>query len=355
MGLLVVTGTMGGGKSYAMAKLALMTWKRGGYVHSNVPWEWSQIPPEYKALHVDLPPDAATWVTTEIAPDGTERKKSDVIIGGTEASPNVIIVDEAALILHSMDQADNKRRNRTLFETVVMSRQLGVDMYFVTQAAENIDSSIRKVAEFFMHCANLGKVPGYGWLLKMIYGDFIVKFLSPGKKIELRREVYRYEEAVGKIYNTTGVGDTFNIQRKGGNKKRMNLSVQAMAFIAALVVLTAITIYWTFGKNGMIETFYETPEQLHKRMYGEAKETTEVGKKITPAGEPAKGGFPGQFSTEKPEALTAVIPQTGTYITNRNRIFSMMGAQGIHITGARNEGTKTILTDSEGNDIILTR
>ena len=44
MGLYVVTGTMGGGKSYFAAELADTCWKQGGIVHSLcMPWNFERL------------------------------------------------------------------------------------------------------------------------------------------------------------------------------------------------------------------------------------------------------------------------------------------------------------------------
>ena len=252
MGLYIITGTMGGGKSYFAADLAYNCWQDGGVVHTNMPWRMDELERlGFADRHIELPEDHEKWVRTEQGPDGKERVASDVLIGGTEGHENLIIIDEAALQLSAMDQALTRQKNKTLFRLVVMSRQLGIDMYFITQSATNIDVFIRNVAESVIHCQNVTKIPGVGAILALFVGEFRRSWLSPLQRKVIMTKYARFNSLIGGLYKTDGEGAKMNIKRSEHlrKKKKGNWSFKyAFAILSVLTVTGYLAYYFATGK-----------------------------------------------------------------------------------------------------------
>lgn len=328
MGLFIITGTMGGGKSYFAAELAFKCWKAGGVVHSNVPWSQDELHRwEFDHLHVKLPDDVSTWVRKEPAPDGGERLASDVIIGGTEGAENLIIVDEAALSFHMYDQASNRNRNRTIFELVVMSRQIGVDMYFISQSAANIDVAIRNVAEAVIHCVNVKRLPGFGPLLAWFVGDFRRAWLSPLKRQVMSASYARFSSSVAALYNTHGVGAKINVARSTSRKEKgFSLSFGAWAFLALLAGLILASFYF-YRKN---KGFFNIEKRFAQEELQEAQPLDMRGP-VAPAADGAKRA-----------QIVARLSVPLTYYTSDGEVFSMEYRPGVRRIESVEESDTTI-------------
>ncbi|MBN8421907.1 MAG: hypothetical protein J0L73_23520 [Verrucomicrobia bacterium] len=247
MGLYIISGTMGGGKSYLAAQLAFECWRDGGIVHSNMPWNFEEIDSlGFTSQHITLPESHEQWVRTELGPDGKERVASEVLIGGAEGHENLIIIDEAALQLSAMDQAETKKKNRTLFRLVVMSRQLGLDMYFVSQSTTNLDVFIRNVAESIIHCQNVKRIPGIGAVLAFFVGAFRRTWLSPQQRKPLMTRYARFNPAIGALYKTHGEGDKMGVKRAERLRKKRGGNWQ---WKHVLYFGSAISLGWYCWKN----------------------------------------------------------------------------------------------------------
>lgn len=329
MGLFIITGTMGGGKSYFAAELAYKCWKAGGVVHSNVPWDQEELQKrEFAHLHVKLPDDVSTWVRKEPAPEGGERLASDVIVGGTEGAENLIIVDEAALAFHMYDQVANRNRNRTIFELVVMSRQIGVDMYFISQSASNIDVAIRNVAEAVIHCVNVKRLPGFGALLAWFVGDFRRAWLSPLKRQVMSASYARFSTAVAALYNTHGVGAKINVARSTTRKEKgFTLSLSAWAFLAVFAGLI-LTSFYFYRKN---KGFFNIERRFAQEGQQEAEPVDMRSQQAAAAGE----------SVKRPQ-IVARLSAPLTFYTSDGNVFSMEYRPGVRRIEMAEESDDTI-------------
>ncbi len=329
MGLFIITGTMGGGKSYFAAELAFKCWKAGGVVHSNVPWSQDELHKrEFDHLHVKLPDDVSRWVRKEPSPEGGERLASDVIVGGSEGAENLIIVDEAALAFHMYDQVANRNRNRTIFELVVMSRQIGVDMYFISQSAANIDVAIRNVAEAVIHCVNVKRLPGFGPILAWFVGDFRRAWLSPLKRQVMSANYARFSPTVSALYHTHGVGAKINVARSTSRKEKgFSLSMSAWAFLAVLASLIVASFYF-YAKN---KGFWNIERRFAK---AEKEDLQPVDLRNAPAPAGAAG----------PRAqIVAKLSAPLTFYTSDGEVFSMVQRPGVRLITMAEESTESVI------------
>lgn len=327
MGLFIITGTMGGGKSYYAAELAYKCWKAGGVVHSNIPWNQEELHRhEFEHLHVKLPDDVSTWVRKEESPEGGQRLASDVIIGGTEGAENLIIVDEAALAFHMYDQVANRARNRVIFELVVMSRQIGVDMYFISQSASNIDVAIRNVAEAVIHCVNVKRLPGFGQLLAWFVGDFRRAWLSPLKRQVMSASYARFSSSVAALYNTHGVGAKINVARSTSRKEKgFSLSLGAWTFVLFFLGLLATSFYFYRKNKGFFA--------MGKRFEKDAQSET-VPVDMRPPG--ARG------QAEARPQVVAMLSAPYTLYTSDGLVYSMQARSGVRLIQMAEETPETI-------------
>lgn len=328
MGLFIITGTMGGGKSYFASELAYKCWKAGGVVHSNIPWNNDELQRrEFDHLHVKLPDDVSTWVRKEPAPEGGERLASDVIVGGIEGAENLIIVDEAALLFHMYDQVANRNRNRIIFDLVVMSRQIGVDMYFISQSASNIDVAIRNVAEAVIHCVNVKRLPSFGPLLAWFVGDFRRAWLSPLKRQVMSASYARFSPVVAALYNTHGVGAKINVARSTSRKEKgFTLSFGAWAFLALLVGLV-LTSFYFYRKN---KGFFNLEQRFKSDGQAQA-EALDM--------RPAAARGPGQARPQ----VVAMLNVPYTVYTSDGLVYSMEPRPGVRFIQSAEETPETII------------
>lgn len=192
---------MGGGKSYFGVEKAKEAWDRGSIVHDN--FKWTQQAEKYAKLHVMLPGEPLLWAKR----NAEGHLESGVIVRGSEACPNIVLIDEAYLYFGIHDRIAHANRNRILLEFCAMSRQLGLVIYFISQSAENVDAGVRKIAAFHIHCVNNAKIPGIGAMASLLLGRFTRISKSPQKNVELTREKARFDQSIGDLYNTHGQGD----------------------------------------------------------------------------------------------------------------------------------------------------
>lgn len=326
MGLFLVTGTMGGGKSYFAAELARDTWKAGGIVHSNIPWNVEELQKHgWHEKHIKLPEDHLEWARYETGPDGKKRLASDVLVGGAEGRENVVIVDEAALILHSMDQLENKKRNRSLFELVVMSRQLGLDVYFISQSAANIDVAIRNVMEQEIRCVNLRRVPLWGPImtgpLKPFFGDFRRNYLSQ-KGRELTHSYANYSGDIGALYNTHGVGDTINIKRQVTAAAKTGVPLKAWGMLAGCALPLVYAVYTASTEKWKLKADEQPAQELGRTI------------RDMPAGAAQVHDAP------KAATLPRLVAEIGgaLWVDEFGRTFSLSGLEGLKVLTSSREG-----------------
>lgn len=346
MGLFIVSGTMGGGKSYYAAELALACWKAGGIVHSNMPWNWEKLEElGYTKQHIKLPEDILDWVSKQKdANTGKDVLTTKVLIGGEEGAENMLIIDEASMILHAYDAMENRKRNRALFDLVIMSRQLGLDMFFLVQSPQNIDGAIRNVAENIHHCVNVGRVPFFGPMLKWFYGDFRRTIFPTHRRTPLSHSYARFKQAVGDLYKTHGEGAKIQIER---NTTRQKKKTFPWKIIISTFTLLGIAAYGfkeiLFGGKIM------TPMALQGKQAEKPKE------QVMSTLPPSKEGIidlPPDPKPLPPKDEEYVVARTiDTVITSKGKVYSLKTAKGIYIKSLHITAEYAIMMDGSNQEI----
>lgn len=243
MGLFIVSGTMGGGKSYFLAEIAKKCWEDGGVVHGNMEWHRDEIERRgWLDRLIELPANPERWVTKTKVEDGEDELSSDWIIGGTEGAENLVIIDEASRKFHMFDQQANRARNRAIFDLAIMSRQVGIDIYFLAQNANNIDVAIRGIAESQIRCINVERIPFLGRILAWFMGTFRRVWLSPLKS-EIQVVKYaRFDSEIASLYKTHGQGDKIKMKRSERAQVQPNKPRVSWFAVCALVLFLALII-----------------------------------------------------------------------------------------------------------------
>jgi hypothetical protein len=209
MGFRLITGTLGGGKSYYAAELAAKAWSQGAWVHSNMDWNYPLLERiGWDKKHVKLSENPKEWI--------------DQIIAGAEGKENVLIVDESAMVFHAWDIAESKKRDRELFDVLVMSRKLGLDVYFISQHQDNVNSAIRRIAQETVKCVACKHIPVLGPLMVKWKGDFLRKRMTPEKNIELARSFHRFDKRIGQLYHTEAVRGAASKVKRDVTRKEEN-------------------------------------------------------------------------------------------------------------------------------------
>lgn len=240
MGFEILTGTMGGGKSYLAAERAIKCFAEGGRVMSNFDFDFDELKRlGWEDQHIALDPDPQQW--------------RHQIVGGEEGAENLFIVDEAAMTFHAWDIQESKKRDRELFDTLVMSRKLGLDTIFISQSAENVNSAIRRISQHMVRCVAVKKMPVIGGLLAKFKGDFLRIIKSPEKGAELSRSYHRFSLKVGSIYKTEALkGVALAVKRDVTRKLRKAEPIDWRLKLGAIACLAAFSwagysVYDTFA------------------------------------------------------------------------------------------------------------
>jgi hypothetical protein len=175
MSFSLVTGTMGGGKSLYVVRKCIKAFREGALVHSNIDWRPGALDERgWSPQHIPLGDDPTKWVA--------------MLKAGQEGKENVVAIDESAMIFHVWDQRGNQERDRSIFDLLVMSRKLGLEVYFITQHEENVAVAIRRMANDVRRCVSVKNVPIIGPLVAALKGDFLVRFIQPLSGLTLSTE-----------------------------------------------------------------------------------------------------------------------------------------------------------------------
>jgi len=285
----VWTGTMGGGKSYAAAEKALEYWRKGRIVMSNMAFRPEVIKlldggkgEQYWANHIEIPKDPADWLAA--------------FVGGAEDEENLLIIDEASFLFHTWDAAESKKRDRDLYDVLVMSRKIGIHSMFISQSGSNLNSALRRIALYEKRCTATKRVPIFGPIAARLWGGFIRDTRTPDGSKKLWREYVRFKKEVGSIYKTedvTGVAATIK-RGKGtadnGTKERFKTPLWVKLGMGMILIV------FSFGVRGVYNMYQNTvhKDELNKKKIAQIREDAgkpkTVGEKI---GDASKEAFIG--------------------------------------------------------------
>jgi len=234
---------MGGGKSYFAVEEMLRAAKEGAIIHTNleiVPEAWTGLC-EHDQL-VELGDDFAGWVS-KIKP-------------GVEGQENLVVVDEGALIFNAQDFATAKAEKKVVFEFMVHSRHLGLDVLFISQHSKNIDAQLRRMAQSIMHCVATKTIKPLGPALAKVFGDFRRHQLDPTGRVEWEKRWARFDPVIGALYRTHMTkGRMGNVQRDVRRQKKEDTSTTALkrsvavvgGLVLAVIVFIGILVNRAYG------------------------------------------------------------------------------------------------------------
>lgn len=208
----LLTGLMGGGKSYAGVEMALKAAREGAIIHTNLPLvqeEWEKL--ELWDRIIVLPKDPRSWIRFDkVFKDGleTEIPSSDIIIGGAEGRENLVIYDEASIVFRTKDQAKNKDIHQPVFDLIALSRHVGLEIHFLAQHHDNISVDLRRLAQSRMKCIKAAEIPMIGSFAARFFGDFRrVLFKGQGDRPYMH-SWHRFKPSIGALYKTHGMAES---------------------------------------------------------------------------------------------------------------------------------------------------
>jgi hypothetical protein len=252
MAFTIITGLMGGGKSYLGVETCLQAAKEGAIVHTNLPlvqeeWEkldlWKQI--------VILPREPSLWIRHEKKiVDGveTEIPTSDCIIGGSEGRENLVIFDEASIVFRTKDQAKNKDRHQPVFDLIALSRHVGLEIIFLAQHEDNISADLRRLAQHKTKCIATKTIPLIGWIVEPWFGAFVRDVYRGLQKAPYMRSYHKFSPVIGALYKTHGMAESVSMRVEAtrstkamdGQKKKSLLLFVGAPLLCILIFGAAI-------------------------------------------------------------------------------------------------------------------
>jgi hypothetical protein len=277
----IVTGTMGGGKSYYVAEVILQALKQGATVH---------------ICGVDLLKerlDELGFTERVIWLENDPTKWEAQIIAGVEGTENLLVCDEATLLFHTRTQAKRKTEDfDTVYQMLVWSRRYGLDVYFVAQHLMNIDAATRRMVGEIIACVDGSKIPVLGPFLATVKGRFLRKRLSPAGK-EMWRSWHRPSQEVFDFYDTHGfAGRTVNVNRNVTRTTPRNYAAAKVFGVIAAVAAIPVICFWFLG--------------ISLDAKSEAHATKQA---LRATNEPPSAPKPWQWSTDP--ASSAYVPLSG--------------------------------------------
>lgn len=236
MGLYIVTGVMGGGKSYYTADVMWTAFGEGAVVHTNIALNQRIVDEKgWSELYVKLPEDPNEW--------------RPLLHKGEEGRENLLIVDEASLAFHVHDQQRKRDANRDIFELLIWSRRAGLDVYFVSQSAQNLDAQLRRLAEIRIHCTQVKMIPFVGPWMKNFVGDFMrTRYAGGDGKSRIGTTYHRFQKHIGEFYDTHDLhGRDLGIKNTGATRrKKKNKDARTMGCVFVFLIVALIFGCWRF-------------------------------------------------------------------------------------------------------------
>jgi len=198
----LITGTMGGGKSYYGAELCIKYWKEGAYVHTNMDMVLEEV-------------EKRGW-TDRLILLGTEPEEWDShMIGGAEGQENLVIIDEAMCKFDSLDWQQNRKKYKQLMHFLTQSRKLGLDVFMIGQAQKGMDAQFSRISLEVINCTAVKHWPVIGPYMVTMRGDFCRTSKYPGGQRRGPATYHRLNMEIGSIYRTESTDGRFdNVERR---------------------------------------------------------------------------------------------------------------------------------------------
>jgi hypothetical protein len=226
----LITGTMGGGKSYYGAELAIQYWKEGAYVHTNMDMVEEEIEKRgWSDRFIKLGDEPTDW--------------DQHLIGGAEGQENLVIIDEAMVIFDSMDWQANRKRHKNLMHFLTQSRKVGLDIFMIGQAQKGMDATFSRISLEVISCTAVKRWPLIGPFWVTLRGDFCRATKYPNGQRAAPLKFVRFNPEVGSIYRTESTHGRFDgverrVTRAPKSEKLSRLKAWALLITFVVSMLT---------------------------------------------------------------------------------------------------------------------
>lgn len=198
------SGTPGSGKSFHAAKDVYRRFQIGGGLICNFPVRRPLGLKAKNELRVSY------WDNSEITPQRLTKYALKYHEMGKEGQ-TLLIVDEAQVLWNSREFQSKGRQDWISFFS--QHRKLGYNVLLIAQNDRMLDRQIRFVIENEVRHRKLDNYGFGGKLLKLFTGNttwFIaIEYWYGGNKLQLAREVFRYNKKFAAIYDSYRMFDDF--------------------------------------------------------------------------------------------------------------------------------------------------
>ena len=245
----ILEGRIGGGKTLLSVCMILAHLAKGGTVITNVDLNLSGCA-AYLLKHKGLKMDPAAITILDEEQVSNFHK---YLLSGSRDLPVLVVIDEAHLWFNAKDSAVTAATKRALLTFLSQSRKLSVDLIFIVQAAENLESQFRRLAQEIWRMRDLTKivVPVLG--LKWPWPDTLAFRIDAASGMVMQRKLIRRTQDIFNCYNTNAllrpvefagqVSTVFQLEKI--QKKRMDFNFELsnrQAFVLVLVMSILIDI-----------------------------------------------------------------------------------------------------------------
>lgn len=231
------------------AELMKQALEEGAIVHTNldiVPAEWIKLGYQDDEI-VQLGEDIKEWVP-KVRP-------------GAEGAENVVIIDEGALAFNSQDWGKAKDQKRQVFEFMVFSRKLGLDVYFISQHEKNIDVQLRRMTQAIIVCVKAKDIRPFGFIFAALLGDFCRHYKDANGSQVYEKKWSRFDPAIGRLYRTESTHGKFaDVQRDVRRRVKRDASAEGVK---------RKTLVWVSVVVGCGVMVVSVASRLHARFVGD--------------------------------------------------------------------------------------
>jgi len=282
----LVTGTMGGGKSYYGAELCLKYWNEGATVHTNIDLVMEEVTARgFADFTVLLGEEPEEW----------EKH----LLGGVEGQENLVIIDEAMMKFEAHDWQTTRKKHKQLMQFLTQSRKAGLDIYMIGQAQKGMDAQFSRIALQIVNCTAVKEWPVIGAFLVTLRGDFCRKRKFPNGTSAAPAQFVRFDSKVGSIYRTESMDARFDglerrVTRRPRNEAKSRL--KSWAFLIAFVA-TILVVFWLI-KQGFWRLFGKHHQEPTTTQAAVPEPSRTVNRVTTP---PLAGASPGGGDGPAPE------------------------------------------------------
>ncbi len=251
-------GLVGGGKSYSSVKRMCNYMANGGVVVTNIlfsgydvdnetfaddapllvylrnRYKWEYQPKQYIYISFDEMCTLPAWFRR--VPGGVSRDKR-----------TFLCIDEATDLFDTLDRGklNNDSIYRELFRFLRLSRHAHIDVLFVCQDLNAINSRLRGLVSFIWRSTDMKNFRIGGLRLALPVNCFLLQQFDRTGKFELRREFVAKEQSVFSLYQSEAfhdaLGITFSEPVQNGHiverKRRMSKVERVLLYIFFVLAL----------------------------------------------------------------------------------------------------------------------